>query len=190
MSPTQSNGPRFWTILTPAGFPIHHLKGLANIFQETSKQLGPGAQLSASKKQFSFSGSLSISLACSAAYAHSSSTYKSLLKVRICVPYAYLSISQLAGEYCNVHCQYYSPYRDVFPDTSLEGWINDERMAVHCLESGCIRLYIPSDLEISLGPRDVPRASPSGHLSGLGKSLGRRGCTTQYIPPLGSVRIQ
>ena len=26
--------------------------------------------------------------------------------------------------------------------------------------------------------------------SALGKSLGRRGCTTQYIPPLGSVRIQ
>ena len=69
-------------------------------------------------------------------------------------------------------------------------WINDERMAVHCLESGCIGLYIPSDLEISLGPRDVPRASPSGHLSGLGKSLGRQGCTTQCIPPLGSVRIQ
>ena len=23
------------------------------------------------------------------------------------------------------------------------GWINDERMAVHCLKSGCIRLYIP-----------------------------------------------
>ena len=69
-------------------------------------------------------------------------------------------------------------------------WIYDERMAVHCLESGYIGLHIPSDLEISLGPRDVPRASPSGHLSGLGKSLGRRGCTTQYIPPLGSVRIQ
>ena len=69
-------------------------------------------------------------------------------------------------------------------------WINDERMAVHCLESGCIGLYIPSDLKISLGPRDVPRASPSGHLSGLGKSLGRRGCTTQYIPTRGSVRIQ
>ena len=31
---------------------------------------------------------------------------------------------------------------------------------------------------------------PPGHLSGLGTSLGRRGCTTQYIPPLGSVRIQ
>ena len=71
-----------------------------------------------------------------------------------------------------------------------QGWINDERMAVHCLESGCIRLYIPSDLEISLGPRDIPWASPSGHLSGLRKSLGRRGCTTQNIPPLGSVRIQ
>ena len=63
-------------------------------------------------------------------------------------------------------------------------------MAVHCLESVRIVLNIPSDLEISFGPRDVPRASPSGHLSGLGKSLGRRGCATQYIPPLGSVRIQ
>ena len=29
------------------------------------------------------------------------------------------------------------------------------RMDVHCLESGCIGLHIPSDLEISLGPRDV-----------------------------------
>ena len=35
-----------------------------------------------------------------------------------------------------------------------------------------------------LGPRDFPRASPSGNLSGLG------GCISQYIPPLGSVRIQ
>ena len=60
-------------------------------------------------------------------------------------------------------------------------WINDERMVVHCLESGCIGLYIPSDLEISLGPRDIPRALPSGHLSGLGKSLGRRGCTTHSL---------
>ena len=51
------------------------------------------------------------------------------------------------------------------------GWINDERMAVHCLKSGSIGLYIPSDLKISLGPRDVPRASPSGHLSGLGNFL-------------------
>ena len=56
-------------------------------------------------------------------------------------------------------------------------------MAVHCLELGCIRLYIHYDLEISLGPRD-------GHLSGLGKSLGCLGCTTQYILPLGSVGIQ
>ena len=63
-------------------------------------------------------------------------------------------------------------------------------MAVHCLELGYIGFYITSDLEISLAPRDVPWASPSGHLSGLGKSLGRQGCTTQYIPPLSSVRIQ
>ena len=47
-------------------------------------------------------------------------------------------------------------------------------------------------VEHPLRPRDFPRPSrcPSGHLSGLGKSLGRRGCTNQYIPPLGSVRIQ
>ena len=67
-------------------------------------------------------------------------------------------------------------------------WINDERMAVHCLESGYIGLHIPSDLEISLSPRDVPQASPLGHLSGLGKSLGRWGCATQSIPTRGSVR--
>ena len=40
------------------------------------------------------------------------------------------------------------------------GWINDERMAVHCLESGCIGLYIPSD---------------------LGKYFCLRGYVTQYI---------
>ena len=51
------------------------------------------------------------------------------------------------------------------------GWINDERMAVHCLESGCIELSIPSDLEISLSPRNVPRPSPSGHLSASGNLL-------------------
>ena len=59
----------------------------------------------------------------------------------------------------------------------------------------------PSDLEICLsidfaplGPRDCPRASPSGNLSGLGvqnqyfgKSLGPRGRNFQYIPPLVSV---
>ena len=28
--------------------------------------------------------------------------------------------------------------------TLLMGWINDERMAVHCLKSGCLGLYIPS----------------------------------------------
>ena len=32
-------------------------------------------------------------------------------------------------------------------------------MAVHCLDSGSIGLHIPSDLEISIGPQDVPRAS-------------------------------
>ena len=40
-----------------------------------------------------------------------------------------------------------------------KGWINDERMAVHCLESGCIGAYIPSELEISFCPQDVSEAS-------------------------------
>ena len=39
---------------------------------------------------------------------------------------------------------------------------NAERMDVHCLESGHIGKYTP------LGPRDFPRASPSGNLLGLG----------------------
>ena len=38
----------------------------------------------------------------------------------------------------------------------IPGWINHERMAIHCLHSGCFRLYIPSDLMISLGPRYIP----------------------------------
>ena len=74
---------------------------------------------------------------------------------------------------------------------------NAERMDVHCLESGCIGKYIPlgpwdfpragilhpSALEISLG-RGFCTPRPLGNLSGLG------GCISQYIPPLGSVRIQ
>ena len=45
-------------------------------------------------------------------------------------------------------------------------------------------------VEHPLRPPDFPRPSrcPSGFA--LRKSLGRRVCTTQYIPPLGSVRIQ
>ena len=78
---------------------------------------------------------------------------------------------------------------------------NAERMDVHCLESGCIGKYIPlgpwdfpragilhpSALEIALGQSLGPRgakSTPLGNLSGLG------GCISQYIPPLGSVRIQ
>ena len=41
-----------------------------------------------------------------------------------------------------------------------------------------------------LGPRDFPRALPSGNLSGLGKSLGRRGWIFQYLPRFGGARIQ
>ena len=51
-------------------------------------------------------------------------------------------------------------------------------------------MRFPSALQMSLGlrPRDISLAS--GNLSGLGKSLCRRGCSTQYTLPLGSVRIQ
>ena len=53
------------------------------------------------------------------------------------------------------------------------GWINDERMAVHCLESGCIGLYI--------WLRDFPQPSrfPLETLSGLRKSFSWRECTSQ-----------
>ena len=82
---------------------------------------------------------------------------------------------------------------------------NDERMSVLHQDSGGIGKSIPSALEISLGHGFcTPR--PSGFPSGfaLGKSLGPRGakspplgnlsglggCISQYIPPLGNVRIQ
>ena len=45
-------------------------------------------------------------------------------------------------------------------------------------------------LKISLDPRDFPQASPSGNLSGLRKSLGRRGWISQYPPRRGGARIQ
>ena len=46
--------------------------------------------------------------------------------------------------------------------------IDDERMSVLHQNSGGIGKSIPSALEISLDPRDFPRASPSGNLSGVG----------------------
>ena len=74
-----------------------------------------------------------------------------------------------------------------------QGWISwsipvDElmmrRMSVLHQNSGGIGKSIPSALQISLDPRDFPRASPSGDLSGLGKSLGRRGPGMDFpIPP-------
>ena len=67
-----------------------------------------------------------------------------------------------------------------------QGWINDERMAIHCLDPGCIGLYIPSDLEISLGlrPQDISRAS--GNLLVIGDVQPK----SQYILFLGSVLVQ
>ena len=80
-----------------------------------------------------------------------------------------------------------------------QGWISwsipvDEmmmrRMSVLHQNSGGIGKSIPSALKISLDPRDFPRASPSGNLSGLGKSLGRRGWISQFLPRLGGARTQ
>ena len=79
-----------------------------------------------------------------------------------------------------------------------EGWISwsipvdglmMRRMSVLHQNSGGIGKSIPSALEISLDPRDFPRASPSGNLSGLGKSLGRRGWISQYLPRFGGAGI-
>ena len=33
-------------------------------------------------------------------------------------------------------------------------------VSIHCLEEGCIGMYIPNDQEISWGPRDVPSVNP------------------------------
>ena len=68
--------------------------------------------------------------------------------------------------------------------------IDAERLSVLHQNSGGIGKSIPSALQISLDPRDFPRASPSGNLSGLGKSFGRRGWISQYLPRLGGARIQ
>ena len=68
--------------------------------------------------------------------------------------------------------------------------IDAERLSVLHQNSGGIGKSIPSALQISLDPRDFPRASPSGNLSGLGKSFGHRGWISQYLPRLGGARIQ
>ena len=77
-----------------------------------------------------------------------------------------------------------------FPDPSLGIGLMMRRMSVLHQNSGGIGKSIPSALKISLDPRDFPRASPSGNLSGLGKSLGRRGWISQYLPRFDGARIQ
>ena len=72
----------------------------------------------------------------------------------------------------------------------MTGKASAERLSVLHQNSGGIGKSIPSALQISLDPRDFPRASPSGNLSGLGKSFGRRGWISQYLPRLGGARIQ
>ena len=41
---------------------------------------------------------------------------------------------------------------------------------------------------ISRDPRDFPRAKPEGNIEGRGKSRGRRGWISQYLPSFGGVR--
>ena len=54
----------------------------------------------------------------------------------------------------------------------------------YMINTDSVSYYDPYD------PRDFPRALPSGNLSGLGKSFGRRGWISQYLPRLGGARIQ
>ena len=58
------------------------------------------------------------------------------------------------------------------------------RMSVLHQNSGGIGKSIPSANKISLDPRNFPWALLSGNLSGLRKSLGRRGWISQYLPRL------
>ena len=72
-----------------------------------------------------------------------------------------------------------------------QGWIdNEENVRAPPKIRGGIGESIPSDLGISLDPQDFSRASPSGNLLGLRKSLGRRGWISQYLPRFGGARIQ
>ena len=72
--------------------------------------------------------------------------------------------------------------------THPQAWINDERMGVQYLKSECIWVYFPSDLGSRI-PSALGMSLGLEHLLGLGKSLNPRGCATQYIPLLDSVRI-
>ena len=53
---------------------------------------------------------------------------------------------------------------------------------------GGIGKSIPDAQEISRDPRDFPRAKPEGNLEGRGKSRGRRGWISQFLPSFGGVR--
>ena len=53
---------------------------------------------------------------------------------------------------------------------------------------GGIGKSIPDAREISRDPRDFPRAKPEGNLEGRGKSRGRRGWISQYLPRFGGTR--
>ena len=55
-------------------------------------------------------------------------------------------------------------------------------------DEGGIGKSIPDAREISRDPRDFPRAKPEGNLEGRGKSRGRRGWISQYLPSFGGVR--
>ena len=55
-------------------------------------------------------------------------------------------------------------------------------------DEGGIGKSIPDAREISRDPRDFPRAKPEGNLEGLGKSWGRRGWISQFLPSFGGVR--
>ena len=73
---------------------------------------------------------------------------------------------------------------------------NHEYLLKHGIESvlhqneGGIGKSIPDTKIISRDPRDIPWASPSGNLLGLGKYLGRRGWISQYLPRFDGARIQ
>ena len=48
--------------------------------------------------------------------------------------------------------------------------------------------YIPDSQKIFRDPRVIPRAKPERNLEGRGKSRGRRGWISQYLPSFGGVR--
>ena len=70
----------------------------------------------------------------------------------------------------------------------LAGWIFGNIVSVLHQDEGGIGKSIPDAQKISRDLLDFPRAKPEGNLEGRGKSGGRKGWISQYLPSFGGAR--